>query len=125
MLELSRIMDERKLDLARKEEQVRQVETDLETAQAALGKLELEKGRLRREIEQTGLRLETLEQEIKASEEDARLMERGILETGEAISRSQGAGGAGRAADPDAGAEGHANGEAAVPGNPPRHGAEP
>lgn len=90
VLELSRIMDERKLDLARKEEQVRQVETDLETAQAALGKLELEKGRLRREIEQTGLRLETLEQEIKASEEDAKLMERGILETGEAISRSQG-----------------------------------
>ncbi len=90
VLDMNRIMDERKLDLARKEEQARQVETDLETAQNALNKLILEKGRLKEEIEQTGSRIRLMEQEIQEHEIDSALLEKNILENGTALEKAQG-----------------------------------
>lgn len=90
-LELNRIMDERKLDLARKEEQIRQLETDLENAQETLNRLELEKVRLRTEIQQAVQRIAAMETEISELEEDAKILERNIHQTGEAVEISQNA----------------------------------
>ncbi len=90
VLDMNRVMDERKLDLARKEEQARQVETDLETAQNALNKLLLEKGRLKEEIEQTGTRIRLMEQEIVEHETDGAILEKNILENGVALEKAQG-----------------------------------
>lgn len=89
VLDMSRVMDERKLDLARKEEQARQVETDLESAQSSLHKLELEKVRLREEIEQTGARIAAMEQEIKDHETDGRMLEAGLLENTAFLDKAQ------------------------------------
>ncbi len=89
VLDMNRIMDERKLDLARKEEQARQVETDLETAQNSLHKLELEKGRLKGEIEQTAARIALMEAEIREHETDSRILEENLLESGAVIDKAQ------------------------------------
>lgn len=89
VLDMNRVMDERKLDLVRKEEQARQVETDLETAQNALHKLELEKGRLKGEIEQTASRIAVMEQEILEHEADGRMLEASLLESSAVLDRAQ------------------------------------
>lgn len=89
VLDMNRVMDDRKLDLARKEEQARQMETDLETAQNILNKLELEKGRLKVEIEQTNHRIALMEQEILEHETDGRILEDSLLENSAALETAQ------------------------------------
>lgn len=89
VLDMNRVMDERKLDLARKEEQARQVETDLETAQGVLHKLEMEKNRLKIEIEQTGTRIQIMEQEIQEHEADGRILEKNLMENGSILEKAQ------------------------------------